>query len=735
MFELRHLVWYTKDMLELLAPAGDMSALKSAINSGANAVYLGLDSFNARMRAQNFNADNIGEVVAYAHFYGVKVYVTINTILQNDEFNELILLVKAAVDAKVDAFLAQDLGVAKVLKECFDGIVLHASTQMGVHNLYGAKIAQELGFERVVLSREAKLEDIKAIHDNTNLEIEYFVQGALCVAFSGNCYLSSQEHGASGNRGLCKQLCRLPYRAELQGKTYDGYLLSARDLCLYNSVLELAKAGVSSFKIEGRLRRDGYVASVVQTYRKAIDLAECNERAKLNAGDMHVLKTAFSRGDYLKRAYLDDGTPSVIEKRFNNHTGEFVGVVQDVKEFKSGVFDVKIKAERALDSGDGLKFFDGDKEVASLGIGDAKTCGQNLYSITTTAKLKRGWRVNLITDAELEKQLLAKKRNVKISLDVKALVGDKLCVKAVCKEYGAPIFVEAQSDSVLDKAINAAMDAVSIASACSKVADSGFEIDECKVQTNGVFIAKSVIKATRRKALDELKEKIVEHNAPRAVRVCQDKIGECLSTIDNASVQNASCLHSIKSEEHSGIIIRAGERIILKPNVYSASSVKSAIALLDIDVKDVILDLPILANGKDLARIETLLKELGIKAVVSNNIYGLYFAKQGYEIVAGQGHNVANAQAELCLKALGAKHYAPSLEYPDFCGCGALDRVDVDQNLPLMTFAHCPYKTIFANDCSKCSYKPNLVLTREKRRYSVRRVVVDACRFELYPEK
>lgn len=286
-------------MLELLAPAGDTEAFDVAIESGADAVYLGLDNFNARMKAQNFDCVGIADVVSRAHFYGVKVYVTVNTILQNDEFSDLISLVKAAVDAKVDAFLVQDLGVCKVLKECFDGIVLHASTQLGVHNLLGAKMCEEAGFSRVVLSRETKLEDIKEIRQNTNLEIEYFVQGALCVAFSGNCYLSSKEQGASGNRGFCKQLCRLPYRAEVGGKTYDGYLLSARDLCLYSSIKQLAEAGVCSFKIEGRLRRKGYVACAVQAYRKAIDEAENGKNPVLDDKTKTMLKIAFSRGEYL----------------------------------------------------------------------------------------------------------------------------------------------------------------------------------------------------------------------------------------------------------------------------------------------------------------------------------------------------------------------------------------------------------------------------------------------------
>ena len=189
-------------MTELLAPAGDIKSFDAALNCGADAIYLGLGNFNARMKAQNFDATTLSDAVKRAHFFGAKVYVTINTILQNREFNSLLSLVKTAIDAKVDAFIVQDLGVVKLLRSCFDGIVLHASTQMGVHNLYGAKLLEEMGISRVVLSRETTLDDIKAIRRGTGLEIECFVQGALCVAFSGECYLSSVEQGASGNRGL-----------------------------------------------------------------------------------------------------------------------------------------------------------------------------------------------------------------------------------------------------------------------------------------------------------------------------------------------------------------------------------------------------------------------------------------------------------------------------------------------------------------------------------------------------
>ena len=251
-----------------------MKSFAAAVACGANAVYLGLGNFNARMKAQNFGTDSLRDVVKRAHFFGVKVYVTVNTILQNSELNELFLLVKAAIEAKVDAFLVQDLGVCKLLEENFEGIVLHASTQMGVHNLEGAKIAEKMGIKRVVLSRETTLDDIKAIKQNTSLQLEYFVQGALCVCFSGECYMSSLEQGASGNRGLCKQLCRLPYEARVGDVRRKGYFLSARDLCLAESVKQLREAGISSFKIEGRMRREGYVAKAVSVYRKFVQGAE-----------------------------------------------------------------------------------------------------------------------------------------------------------------------------------------------------------------------------------------------------------------------------------------------------------------------------------------------------------------------------------------------------------------------------------------------------------------------------
>lgn len=718
-------------MLELLAPAGDMTAFEAALMSGADAVYLGLDDFNARMKAQNFTSENIADVVKRAHFYGAKVYVTINTILQNTEFTRLISLVKSAVCAKVDAFLVQDIGVCKVLKDCFSDICLHASTQMGVHNLYGAKVAKELGVSRVVLSRETKLEDIKAIKENTDLEIEYFVQGALCIAFSGNCYLSSVEQGASGNRGLCKQMCRLSYKAKV-GKDEDcGYLFSARDLCLAKSVNQLARAGVCSFKIEGRLRREGYVATAVQTYRKAVDFASRDRDYIPSKSEMRDLKVAYSRGEYLERAYLDDGTPFVVEKRFNNHTGVKIGYVKSVKEFKDGLFEIFIVSDKELEKGDGLKFFDKDVEKASLGVGQASKAG-GTYSVVSKTKVKPGWQVNLICDAKKDKIALSEQRYVPIDISVVAKAGKLLEMTASATTRNGVVSVT-KAAATLEKAQNAPTDANDISASCSKTADSGFSVRECIVDTDGVFAPKSVINALRRDVLCALKEEIINANSPKKVGISQEKIDEYLAM----KFENVKAARLFVARENEyGDFAKKGEKTAIYPSVYSATAVKRLLDEYDLDESEVALGLPIIANGKDIAAIEKLLADMPkIKTLVSHNVYGLYFAKKGYEIVAGQGHNIANGYAVLAAEQLGAHAYEPSLEYRDFAAHDKIKRYAPSKDIALMTFAHCPYKTIYGNDCKNCRYKGDISVSREKRSYVIKRTRVAGCYFGLYPAR
>lgn len=723
-------------MFELLAPAGDKKSFDAAIAAGADAIYLGLDDFNARMKADNFSVEDLRSLVERAHFYGVKIYLTINTILQNAEFNHMFTLVKAAVEAKVDAFIVQDIGVAAALIDAFDGIVLHASTQLGVHNVYGARIAEEIGFTRVVLSRETTLEDIRAIRRETGLELEYFVQGALCVAFSGNCYLSAVEQDASGNRGLCKQMCRLPYEAELDGIKASGYLLSARDICLASSLEELAEAGVTSFKIEGRMRREGYVAQTVSLFRRLLDRMSIGDH-KLDDDEMRELKLAFNRGEYLTRAYLDGGAPSVIEKRFNGHIGVPIGKVLSVKPFKKGLYEVKVASSHALKSGDGLKFFDHEREVASLGVGDPTEVSEGIYTFVTAVKVATGAVMNLTRDSALEARLLARRRYVDVDMKVYAMVGEPLTISAVCRYitedgFEDELAVMRWQDGALEKAIKAPVDEAQLRAQACKTADTGFNVVRCDVQTDGVFVAKSVFNSLRREVLEELRRKLILAREGREVFV---------KDIERTSLSGAvkcadATLRIVRSEDLPGSIA-ISDGVVLSPNDYTVEEVQRMLDCLDMSADEVALQLPVIANERDIAVIEKLLARVkGLCTLVSENIYGLHFVREGYSVIAGAGHNIANDRAAAECEALGATAVIAGED----CKSGLSEDADVtlcniENELPLMTFAHCPYKTLFGNDCAHCSFKPGLTLKRERHTYSVRRIKASRCYFGLYADK
>ena len=274
-------------MLELLSPAGSPEAVIAAVQNGADAVYMGLDGFNARRGAKNFSVTEFAKAVRYCHIRGCKVYVTLNTLVSDKEMEELVELARLASDTGADAILVQDLGVAAVLREAVPDIPLHVSTQMSIHNLAGALAAQQMGMTRVVLARELSLEQIRFICSNTTVEVEVFVHGALCFCHSGQCYMSSMIGRRSGNRGMCAQPCRMQYSL---GGRMDNYPMSLKDSCLIDHLQELEEAGVACVKIEGRMKRPEYTAIVTGIYSKVIK----NHHVPTEE-EREILKNAFSR--------------------------------------------------------------------------------------------------------------------------------------------------------------------------------------------------------------------------------------------------------------------------------------------------------------------------------------------------------------------------------------------------------------------------------------------------------
>lgn len=335
--------------IELLAPAGNFDTLKVAINAGCDAVYIGGKHFGARSYAGNFTNEEIVEAIKYAHLYAVKIYVTINTLVYDNEVDDLIKYVSFLHHANVDAILVQDIGMIDLIRKKFPNLDVHASTQLHIHNLDGVLTCEKLGMKRAVIARETDIETIKYIKDNSDIELEVFVHGALCMSYSGQCLMSSLIGGRSGNRGACAQCCRLEYDLISDNKKVnkDKYLLSTKDLCTVENIGELIESGVSSLKIEGRMKRSEYVYLVVSIYRRAIDTYYKYGRVIIDDSDILELKKIFNRE--FTFGYLFNEKYIVNQKR-PNHQGIEIGKVIDYRNHKA-----YIKLNDSVNKGDGIR--------------------------------------------------------------------------------------------------------------------------------------------------------------------------------------------------------------------------------------------------------------------------------------------------------------------------------------------------------------------------------------------
>ena len=381
-----------------------MAALHAAVAGGADAVYLGLETFNARRGADNFTLETLREACDFALLRGVSVYVTMNTIILPDEVGEALECVRQAYRAGADGFIVQDIGLAAEISRTLPEASLHLSTQMNTHNLAGVRAAARLGAERITLAREVSLDEIAllcAAAAEEGMEVEVFAHGALCVCYSGQCFMSSMIGGRSANRGMCAQACRLPY--ELQNKALQkslpspgDHLLSPQDLCTVDRVDDLVAAGVASLKIEGRMKSPEYVFAVTSVYRKALDAALAKENAAITDADRDRLTDAFSRG--FTTAYLDGkrGNDIMSYQRPNNR-GLFLGRVDEVRDGAA-----YLKSAHALTEGDVLEFWT-RKGNGTLTLGPVRTDKKGRYHLPLEGKtrtVKAGDRVFRVRSAE-----------------------------------------------------------------------------------------------------------------------------------------------------------------------------------------------------------------------------------------------------------------------------------------------------------------------------------------------
>lgn len=337
-----------KKQIELLSPAGDFNCVKAAVQNGADAIYLGFSSFSARSAAANFTLEELKQAIEYAHVRNVKIHLALNILIKNNEFSEAISIAEKAYEYGVDAIIVQDLGLALTLINHFPKLAIHASTQMTANDLHSVKSLERLGFKRVVLARELSLQEIEYICRNTEIEIETFAHGALCISYSGQCLMSSMIGGRSANRGKCAQACRLPYQLLENDKVIDnGYLLSPRDLCALEFIPGLIEAGVASFKIEGRLKSPEYVAIVTRIYRKYIDLYLSGQNYEIDPKDIQDLRQAFNRGNFSTGHLSPKPNRDLVFKEKQNNMGIYIGNVANYNE-KKGHITINLNEKIAI---------------------------------------------------------------------------------------------------------------------------------------------------------------------------------------------------------------------------------------------------------------------------------------------------------------------------------------------------------------------------------------------------
>lgn len=519
--------------IELLAPAGNMTALHAAVRAGANAVYLGLGAFNARRSADNFTLESLEEACRYAHLRGVSVYVTLNTAILPEEIDEALELARQAYRAGADAFIVQDIGLAGELSRSLPDVRLHISTQMNTHNLAGIRAAARLGAKRVTLARELSLGEIAnlaAAAQEWGMEIEAFAHGALCVCYSGQCFMSSMIGGRSANRGTCAQPCRLPYELRNAAVMKDlpspgDHLLSPRDLCSVELLPQMIEAGVTSFKIEGRMKSPEYVYAVVSVYRRVLDRVLAGGSGEVSQGELNQLAEAFSRG--FTTAYLEGqrGNDVMSYQRPNNR-GVFLGRVAEVKNGRA-----LFVSEREVCMGDVLEFWT-KKGHSAVTVGDLIVDRKGRTSVPLDSKSKgvrEGDRVFRVRSAEAAFEDSALEPRVPVIGSVQMHLGSPLVIsfEAIGRydENGMPLIGEAKGP-VAELARTKAVSAEDVRAHVDRLGSTPFYIEDLEIDLDeGVGIGFSQLHQVRAAALDALSEELLRGKQRRRLpRVSEREI-------------------------------------------------------------------------------------------------------------------------------------------------------------------------------------------------------------------
>lgn len=679
----------------ILAPAGSVEQLLAAVNNGCDAVYLGLDSFNARMKAPNFTTENLREYVRFCHSFGVKVFVAINTSVKNCEFDKAAELLLDVYKQNVDGVIVTDLALMRMAAKLPKPFEIVASTQLNVHDKAGAEFVKDAGATTVVCARECSLEDVRAIA-STGINVECFLHGALCVCQSGQCLFSSMVGGNSGNRGLCAQPCRKKYVSNADN--YGGYLLSARDICGVTSAKLLAEAGATTFKIEGRNRRAEYAGVTSRVYRKAFD-----NGFVFGEADVNDLKEMYNRGMSENR-YLFGRNDGIIYDKLQNHSGVYAGKI------KGKCVDAVI----CLNKGDGLKVLHGGAEVCG---GVVLESGSGLVRADFDGKVIDGTDVYRTTSVALLDEVNSAKRKLDIGISFYASAGRKA---VICAQY-RDVKVALESEFVTEPAVNAPVKAEEIAKQLQKTGETQYTITDIDIAADGIFIAKSQLNAMRRRVLEKLTEAIVDdYEAPFANR---HNANLTFPTIELRAREQV-CAVICHSEAELSSAAGKADYIVYKPEAIDGNTAEIAANY------GAYLDIPPSANDEYLLRILERVKV----GLVCHNVSHVRLARNlQLKYIAGSGLNIFNDYVADEFADADTFVYSLELtlkEIDEFRNKSGL--VFVDGQITLMKMLHCPYKTVYRSSCSNCKANGKLTYRDELgNEFYIRRRRDCRCSFEL----
>lgn len=758
-------------MIELLSPVGDFECLKAAVQNGCDSVYFGANLFSARAFAHNFNLEELEKSIHYAKLRGVKTNLTLNTLIKDDEFEDAISLAQKAYEFGIDAIIVQDLGLAKKLITMFPDLPIHGSTQMTVHNLNGALQLQSLGFKRVVLARELSTNEIEYICKNTDIEIECFVHGALCISYSGQCLFSSMLGGRSGNRGKCAQPCRLPYNLfENNKKINSGYLLSTRDLCGLDYIPFFVKSGVKCLKIEGRMKSPDYVATVTRIYKKYINLALSDNEYVIDENDRLELMQVFNRG-MSSHGHLDnEPNKNLVFKEKPNNMGLFLGKVQNYNKNK-GLITVKLKTP--IEIGDTIAL---EKETGTYKISELMENKKNIdvtkvNQTVTIGRMKGNISVNDKIYKMSSKSLIQKskesysKENRKIPLS---------CTITIKRNQPISINVVSANDLKIYKDLNITfelsdipieaknkpLDRDSIIKQIIKTSSTPYKFKNITINLdNNLFLPKiSVLNELRRTALEQVQNYAIA-NIGRSFSDKSNQNNNCYIVKDDILNNMRNCVNNNKnlltksSPEISLLLNKINidfdysklnniDNIYIPLKYFTNKQYSNILKILSKKF-DTYIYMPTIIKGNYqnlfYSNAEKSVKSFDIKGFVISNICNINLlnnlfknSNKYFKLVSNYTFNVFNSHTVLELKKLGISKFTISPELNketiySLCNYSYLQKeLIVYGKTPLINMNYC-----LLGESDKCYPECNAKCTKNNSYYLKDRLNMD---FPIMPD-